>query len=522
MDPSAIVDRTIQRLRALAEGNGIDPHSIKLIGSDEQSYTLEATMHFTPLCDVENKRYPGPARSKGALVLQDAAALQAEVGRRREEFRQHTDWIAEVKAELQSAPGHGWGLDGAKVMLPKRNAILAASTPCQQCNGTRTITCSQCQGSGSTVCFQCRGDCKELCYNCQGSGQNPQQPTQQCLICRGNRYIVCRQCLGTGQIPCPTCGGKRGTPCPACRGTGQITEEAQLTFGATTRFELKSSALPSGLRRGLDRLGIPNLAKGHAVIDIVTPKKEGDDHPQEDGPPPRPQPPDPSLHYQAQLPFAELRVDFNGKKAVVSIFGKRNMLIDVPPFLDEALNPWRMKLLDAAKGNLPIGDALKVRAMRDALGLELQGKGNAQELRRLYPAGLTLKTAEEIARGMRLAIKRTTLHVRTAAAVGCAMLGAGLFGECYFTSLPERIPFQPRWFGLAFDFLPPVLAIGLAWVSMNAIMGFFLKRTFPDMTIGRRLPIGKTGYMMSAAIVIFWLIILILSPARPSWLSFHH
>ncbi len=523
-DKSGIVDQAIKRLKALAEGNGMEPDSIKLMQSETKDYTLEAVMYFTPLCDVENKQYIGPPSGKVTGTFPDVAALNAEVTRRRNAFRERSDWIPDVQTELQTAPGLGWGMDGVNVTLTKLNIVLAAVRACPQCNGSRNITCTQCQGAGSSVCAQCRGQGQELCITCGGTGQNPQDPGQPCVMCRGTTRMICRVCHGKGQAVCPVCGGKRSMACTACKATGQITEEAHLVFGATTRFDLKSSGLPSVLRRGLDRLDIPNLAKGHADIEIVTPepeKDEADEQPAIDAPP-RPAAPKPMLHYQAKMPFSELRVDFGGKKAIVGIFGKRNVLIDVPAFLDNALQPFIAKLRAAAQGQATLSEAIKARALNDALKLELQGQGNVKELRRLYPFGLTPKTAEDITRMMRMAIKRTTLHIRTIVAVIFGLIGSGIFGATYFTSLPQYVPPQPRWYGFALGFAPLVIIIGLGWALLNFTTRFFLQRNFPNMKIAAKQSVGKTGISLTAALILLWAIILVLSPARPVWLPFFH
>ncbi len=180
------------------------------------------------------------------------------------------------------------------------------------------------------------------------------------------------------------------------------------------------------MRRGLDRLGIANLTKGHADVTFVESKAApedheatGDDHeyipgglvgvappitPSGSAPPAMPaedeentgfgsplsgdtKPSEPVLHYMARMPFADLRVDFNGKKIEIGVFGLRNVFIDVPPFLDEPLAPWIEKLEQATKGHGAVYAALEARALREALELHLQGNGNAKEFRRRqYPA----------------------------------------------------------------------------------------------------------------------------------------
>ncbi len=480
-------------------------------------------MTLAPNCETETKSYAEAIKGKNYQMLANFDALHADAERRKKAFESRPDWIEEVKTELHKTPGEGFALDGAKITLPRRAVTLAASENCQKCRGQKMVSCDQCRGTGAEQCLHCRGQRQEFCITCGGSGHNPQHHDQTCLMCHGQRMIPCRHCRAQGQTASRMCQGRRGIPCATCRGTGQTSEQIDMTFGATTSFHLKTEDLPSGLRRGLDRLGLPNLTKGHADVDIAVPKEEVEEEMEilddTHSAPPAQKAPDPTLHYVATLPFADLRVDFGGKKAAVGVFGKRAVFLDVPPFLDESLQPWRVKLAGAAKGRLALHEALEARALREAAGLHLQRKGSVKEFRRLYPVGLSAAAAEDIMRDAHKALKRFTLRMRALAAMGGGILATALFAASYFTSLPLGLAARYPLGKEVLTFVPPLMAGALCWTLMSSAAYLALRKNFSDIKIARRQHPSHTHYVMMAVIALLWLGTLALSPARPAWLA---
>lgn len=524
--PSPLAEQALQRLRKLAEGNGLAPDALQLFSAEEKTYTLEGTILLLPLFETLSTRYAGAPRGSNRTVLSGGAALRAEVERRKQAFETHPVWIAEAIAQLKEQPAGGWGLDDVRISLPSRSVVLAASEVCPSCQGSKMLTCQQCQGQGTVVCPQCQGNRQELCHICVGSGVNPAQPDQPCIHCNGFRYAPCRFCHGRGQLTCPTCHGQRGTSCSSCNGAGLFTEEVSIACGARTQFRLKSEGLPSGLRRGLDRLGIANLAKGHADIETaVPPPDENEAMPSTSPPgaPPEPKkekPPKPEVQYIARLPYVDMRVNFAGKKAIVGIFGKKNVLLGVPAFLDRALEPALEKLQRAAKGEAGLEDALDMRAMRDALKLQLAGDGNVNALRRIYPLGLSPQFAGDILANMRRALNRQTLNARSFVAALGAMAGGGVFGGIFLTSLHSQVThgWNPLT-GMAFDAGLLLAVLAACWFALSAATRLVLQKRFPDFTIPLTQKTGKTGYAMLAAIFAVFVAILLLAPVRPEWLS---
>jgi len=511
----SLADQALSRLRKLADGNGIVPEKITLTKVEEDIYTIEGTLGLVPKNDVQKTRYPGGARGgKNRKILPDMAALQTEIQHIHEEMQKGDKWIQDCIKELKTAPGEGWGLEGAHVTIADTSVILAASETCQACHGVRLLTCAQCNGQGSNICTHCGGAKIETCPMCNGSGHNPSQPDQLCAGCGGSRTAPCRFCHGSGQLVCPTCHGRKGVPCSVCKGTGQITEEVALTCGAETHFKISGQNLPSGLRRGLDRLGIANLVKGYADIETLPPQTEEE---------PRENVHDHArnknfvvaLSYRAKLPYADLRISFNGYKATINAFGKRCALLGVPSFLDDALEHWRVKLKQATRGEVVLDAALEGRAIHEALELELIGKGQIKELRKKYPVGMSQDVAKEILLNIRLALNRFTLRVRSLVAVICGVLATIIFSGIVLTPLhADLIGRSSKITTTLFDILLPVAVITASWFALSAAVRFTLQRRFRNLTISLNQKTGKTGYVMVIAITVLYFIIYVMAHLR--------
>lgn len=283
--------------------------------------------------------------------------------------------------------------------------------------------------------------------------------------------------------------------------------------GAETRFKLITEGLPSGLRRGLDRIGINNLGKGHADITASAAAKQEKDDVREGAP-------IPFLSYSAALPYAEMRMRLGGKKAVVSAVGKRCAITGVPNFLDGPLEPWRDKLRLAAQGKGRLEEALEARAINDVLSLFVAGKNRVQDVRRLYPFGLSAEVMTALLSDVHLALNRTTLKTRAVIAALCGLLCAALFYALFFAGVEARLTFgRARYVALAFD--PTVLcaALGASWAILNFSTRFVLQRRFPQMQHALQQKIGKTGWAMLGGIAVVFIVFLWLAPVKPLWLG---
>jgi len=521
----SLADQALARLRKLADGNGIAPEKIELAGAQENVFTLNGTARFMPFCERQTGQYPGPPQGKNRTIVAGRDALLSEAEKRQKAFLQGREWLPVAIADLKTAPGQGWGIENGRITMPQFSAVLAAPSPCPVCHGQRVTTCQHCNGQGLVTCPQCAGGGRETCPQCGGRGEMSAQPGQPCSMCQGLRTIQCRNCRASGRITCPVCQGRRGVPCGNCRGSGQVTDEIALDCGATVSFQMTGEELPSGLRRGLSRLGAVNLSKGHADIRIVEDEEKekellpDPDAIAEEEPEAEAQP---IVRYEAKLPYADLRLRFgDGRVVLAPAFGKRGVLIGLPPFLDDALKPAREKLAEATRGKQHIKDALDARAMREALALQLSGHRDVKELRRIYPVGLSATAAQEIMENMRRALNLATRHIRAATALLSGGTGIALLGILFLTPRHAELTKGWPWFGeLGFDLALPCLLAALGLLALGKMSQIILRRRFPHLAISVRRHAGKTGHALVATIGIGWIALLAFAPAKPLWLVY--
>lgn len=525
---SPLAAQAFERLRKLADGNGLKPQALELINADEKTYEIEGILRMEPNIDLQRVRYPGGVRGKDRKVFSRADELRTEIERRASILRERPDWIVSAATQAKSQPAGGWGLDQVEIPLPDHSAVLAMSETCPTCQGRQKLVCEHCQGQGMLTCQQCQGNRQEQCPHCMGRGEDPLQPNQPCHLCRGNKMITCRACNGMAQVNCEICHGQRGVTCSSCNGAGSFTEEVTVTCRVRTYFTIACEGMPSGMRRGLDRLGYARLANGYADIETLSSPQlanlekgkptaktaEGEDA----IPTGAREMPRPEIRYRARMPFAEMRVRFNGKAAIVSVFGKRGALLDVPPFLDAALKESCARLKQAAHGEAEIEEALKVRILREALELEAAGKGYVKELRRIYPVGLSPGLAQEILNDMRMAVGRTTRRFRIIAATGYFMLCAGIFSGLLMTPAHAALTRDMSMISaLLLDFAVVGGAMAAGWFMLNAATRFLLSKRFPDLSLALRQKTGKTSVTLVIAILALFWALFVSSPQQPLW-----
>jgi len=510
--PLPFGERALARIKRLANGNGLDTATLVPYEVQECILSIDGKMNVSPLCETESTAYIGPVRGKNTQLLPSLQELQGRVEQHQRSFREDKSWVEAVVTELKAHPSQGWGLESAKVVLSKKSTVYAASQICPNCQGRKVLTCEQCLGKGTVVCTQCQGQGRELCYHCNGRGEDPQQPGQRCRICEGVRTAPCRFCHTRGFLPCPTCDGKGGLPCQTCKSTGVLTQEVKVTCGAETHFSVSYDDLPAGFRRGLGRIGIPNLANGHADIDTMPPPQKNEKKVSD-------QEPTTVLLYRATMPYAEIKIDLAGKKALVSAVGKRCALTGVPNFLDHSLKPWRDKLRLATIGQAPLEEALKARALKDILALTVAGKDTERNVRRSYPFGMSSEIIGLLLKDMRLALKRTTLAIRTAVAIFCGVLCALLFYSFFAGGLEQRLTQgHDAASSLVLDMIVLAGTLAGSWGILNFSTRFALQCRFPTLPFTFQQKIGKTGVFMLVGIFALFVVFLLFAQAKPLWL----
>jgi hypothetical protein len=478
-EQKTLTKTALSRLQALAKGNGLAPEAIRLVEFKEETYTLTGVLNMTPHIDVRTNAYNGRSKLKGVRVLPSFAALDEEITQSQQAFEKEDAWVKDAVAEIKKTKGFGWGQHDSLLTWSDPTTTLVATENCPSCNGTAQHPCLDCQGLGFTTCLHCEGRGRELCYNCGGNGQDPANPSNPCPICQGTHYAPCRHCNQAGRLLCITCQGKGSTPCSSCEGTGVMSREAHITKGAKLSFSLSAtSGLPSGLLRAVSRFGEANLPKGHADITLVP---EDPEKPQKKT----------TLLLEAKIPYADIKIVINGKGSLIACAGKMGRLLGVPAFLDASLKEPRRELARAAHGAIPLKAALTARALQDALKLALAGKISPNDLRRLYPVGLSGDTAKEIMGHMELALRAQTRQLRLIIAACCLVASGAIFALFFFSPLLASLSIKTATLIKA---ALPVFVVGADWFVLSQAARWALKKKFPTLPLAATQSIGRTGY----------------------------
>jgi len=146
----SLAERALARLRKLAAGNGLEPAAISVMETQETDFTMGGRMEVSPLCETATVSYPGGIRGKGRKVAATFAAMQDAVAKHQQAFRENPDWIAEAVQEIKSHENQGWGLEDAKITLPQKSAIFAATETCANATGKAPLCVRSAKDRGAS------------------------------------------------------------------------------------------------------------------------------------------------------------------------------------------------------------------------------------------------------------------------------------------------------------------------------------------------------------------------------------
>ncbi len=512
--PTPLTDQAVARLRELATGNGADPEQIQLRNTDERDVTLTGIMVLVPKVEANEQRLVGrgiklPEVVKSFTAFSDLSSHIQEVERKYLEGR---DWFNEVKNDLDKQPGKGWGLESARVILDsKQSDNFSATETCTRCFGNGVLGCDYCAGKGYKPCHICYERGFEQCYNCFGVGTDPADRDKPCVICNGRRTVVCRTCQGTKGIPCGTCQGNGVLPCPPCDGGGKLVRLVTMEYGAEATFSSGSGAdLPSALRRALDRGGgLKMLANGHATIDYTVPKDEEQ------------KPGQAVINYTAKLRCADAVIQFVDENKRIAIFGNRNTMLEVPAFIDKTLAEGLALLEEAKKGKVNFHKALAFRAIAEAAQMVLNGNGRVDNLRKLYPVGISKPVIQQILAGVKQALARVTVAARWAGFIASFIVADVLGGVLYITPLHRTLlETAGRQGTLAIEMLVPLFCAIVGYILTGQAALFHLRRQFPQAKPALHHHGGLLGVAAAVMAFVVPFGIALLYPENVQWLHY--
>lgn len=415
MTDHKLTHEAFAKIKSCADGNGIDVNKIELLGSDETTLTVNAQMNMKFDMGRETASYPGAFKNIKGLPKgrYEKVANDREMQEKIKELKTKAEtgnyWSKDAARQLKAEPGQGWGLEKADVVLDSLTHTYYSDVPCTGCNGSSYIACTGCHSTGYVACYLCRETGFEMCTGCGGTGLNNTNPEQYCNYCNGNRQIHCRECRGQRQTVCNQCRGQGRTKCTTCGGNGLFTTEVNVMPTAKAEFFIsQSDGLPGGFRKAIARAGMKTLAKGHATISSqeLAFKENGE----------------PYIPYTAVMPYAEMRVRINGKPMKCSLLGHKCVIIDLPNFIDAAVQEKISQFEANMKQPDTLGKALELRVCREAFGLLQIKNADAKMLRQLYATGLSLDMAQRILDVMRKLVHSQTILVRIIAAAVSVIL----------------------------------------------------------------------------------------------------
>lgn len=408
----------VAKIKSAADGNGIDPSKVELLGSEEVMLTVHARMNLKLEMARESASYPGSFKNTKGLARERAEKIASEkdIEQKITELKTSVEtgglWSRDAARQLLAEPGQAWGLEKADVIIDSMAKAFYCDTVCSACNGVSFVSCSACHQAGYIPCSYCHESGLETCTGCNGSGINSAYPDQYCSYCNGSRQVYCKHCQGKRQMQCMQCRGQGRVKCTTCGSSGLFTTEINVLPTAKAEFLITDSAnLPGGFRKAIARAGTKTLAKGHATISA----KELDAS----------NAAAPFIPYTAVMPYAETRLRINGKPMKCALLGHKCVILDLPAFIDTAIEDKIAQFEAAVRQPDTLAKALELRVCREAFDLLQLKQADAKMLRQLYPAGLSIEMAQRVLDVMRKLVHSQTILVRMVVAAVSVLLFVG-------------------------------------------------------------------------------------------------
>lgn len=410
----------LQKIAALADGNGVGVNDVTLVAAEEDWFEFPAELHVRLKPDIAERRVNGKA-GDGRHMASNREELNRMIDNAGHDVLSNKDTVRTLLEKIDRSPGGGWGQDDVKYPLGDLKREFYLTEQCGSCKGAARMNCRACSGQGALACPQCFSQGRIRCVPCGGDGRiqqgnNPQAP---CNFCAATGFVVCNRCAGKKTIVCTTCNGARQEGCTACGQTGWQTQITEAHFQALTQFFPDVSKLLPELKESLEKIGISRLAvENHAN----TQRQKGQEFERENVL---------ILPYRAELPFAIAQFRLKGKNLKAHVCGLRALITKMPPFLDKMLEDGFSALRRAARGDgNPRGLitlSCQYRAIRDIL-LHCSGrieKQVARELFEKYKPALSPKFALALTHNAKAALRQTTRLSRYVGLCVGVLLAAG-------------------------------------------------------------------------------------------------
>ncbi len=503
----------IAKIKSCADGNGIATEKIEWLGCDETILIVHAQMKLMLDMARETATYPGVFKNSKGLPkgrsekIVDEKDIQDKIKELKTKVETGWLWSKDAERQLKAEQGQGWGLEKADVVLDCFMQTYYSDVPCASCNGTQFIACSGCHATGRIPCSFCRETGFEVCSACNGTGINSAYPDQHCSFCNGTRQVYCRECRGERQIVCVQCRGQGRIKCKPCGGHGVFTTEITIIPTAKAEFIITQSGdLPSGFRKAIARAGLKTLTKGHATISVheLTTTEHGET----------------CIPYTATMPYAEMRLRIQGKSMKCSLLGHKCVILDLPCFIDRAIEDKITRFEADCKLPDTLGKALKLRICREAFGLLQLKRVDAKMLRQLYVTGVSLDMAQRVLDVMRRLVHSQTVIPRMMMAAVSVVVFVVM--DYVLITSGARMMLMTKTIPVAVVAFDVVLCFG-GYFLQQALLRFVAARKLQQQMGGSEKVIsqsaGGIGIIAGVAVMVGYVVMLFVLKTSPDWLT---
>lgn len=392
--PQELLDKALEKMRALAKGNGIDPEDIEHKDFKGKIFHFQARQNYRITSEISHKDVNGREQGQAAGSKED---IQRSIQTHIDQMTQDKEIIQNTVQILKKRNDKGFAINNDVIRLDKYKKTYVLHSACNQCGGTAHSNCQMCRGQREVICQQCRGERTSPCPACQGTqfvtGPSGRIPCQRC---HGRGRTGCDMCRQTGRIPCRTCKGSGNQDCNGCGATGWRSHVTHLQVKAISTFEYNSSELPEEAIKQIDALG-PDLVTGeHAKVTIIDDyeqlAKESKENEKDRF----------HVNYHVKLPFGDIEFTIKDQPIEGKLFGYQPRLLKIPPFLETAISKGIRALNGAAhgKGNIArkIGESLQYRILSDILfETAIYSPKKAEKIiNRKYRFGIRKKTIRDV------------------------------------------------------------------------------------------------------------------------------
>lgn len=533
VDP-AILQRGLDRLKAAARGNGIDPDTITLENFEGEVLHFEARSLFEIKPTVAEKTMPGKEQGE---VCASATDLKVKIQQNIEKTTINKDIIGYVSDVLRRRADKGFFINNLVVKLERLNKHFVFYNSCTGCQAGK-IVCMACQGAGVSNCPRCQAHRTIKCPMCRGTGASRQKDGSMgtCRKCNGQREAPCAFCRATGKIKCNPCQGSGRVACQKCGASGIISEMAFVSFEAKTHFTYESEDLPPDIIPLIDQLG-PELAiKEHADIEVLAEKEQAWAQREYQVTEKVKYKDELVVPYYVRLPWGDIKFKMGETEMNGKLFGLHPRLLNLPPFLEGPIGPGLDRLTQAANnlGNVRanVTEAIRFQAIGDTLVAvaTLPPKKALGAVRRKWSLGLRPDITAKMTLLADRAFQNLSKRARIFGLIGGLALGAVVFALWLIGPLRDLVKAQ----GLhpyALIALDAVLVITAGYaatvisqLATRRAMASFFEKILPPEKAKTIIPrAGKSGLIAYAGAAVMFAAILALTAylgkPLPEWVE---